>query len=118
MSYVVRITIVLLVALALWTFACYSRRRHIERFGHPPPGTHAKTTAFFLAWSAGFVAIGWWSPQLLAITLAACLLMFIVLGSGARPWSLRQQLRDGGIFSAASVGTIALVAFYGLRAQA
>ncbi|MEX0957975.1 MAG: hypothetical protein WDZ63_01665 [Burkholderiales bacterium] len=118
MTYLTKITVVLLIVLALLTFTRYSRRRHIERFGRPPAGTHARTLAFFVMWSTGFVAIGWLSPHALAITLAACLLLFFVLGAGARPWSLRQQLRDGGIFSAASVGTLALVAFYGMHAQA
>ena len=105
--------VVLWIALALWVWLRSSRRRHRERFGPPPAGMRWRTFAFFALWSCVWIAIGWWSAQVLAIVLALAFAGFAYAGLGPRGWSWQQQLRDGGIYSAAGVGTVALVAAYG-----
>jgi hypothetical protein len=113
MSLLIKLTVILSVVLALWVYLRNSRRRHVARFGPPPPNAQWRTMLFFALWSVLWLAVGWWSAHALAITLSAALGAFAITGLGPRRWSWRQQLRDGGIYSAACVGTLSLVAFYG-----
>lgn len=113
MHLLIKLIVVLSVALALWVYLRTSRRQHIARFGPPPSGARWRTLAFFSLWSGLWLALGWWSAQALAVSLAVALAVFLFAGLGPRQWSWRQQLRDGGIYSAACIGTLSLVASYG-----
>lgn len=113
MHILIKLVVILSIALAVWVYLRTSRRQHVARFGPPPGGAHWRTLVFFALWSGLWIALAWWSAHALAITLAAALAAFVFSGLGPRQWSWRQQLRDGGIYSAACVGTLTLVAAYG-----
>lgn len=46
-----------LVLAAIWAIARWSYKRHLAKYGPPPPGSGIKTFGLFVAWSAAFAAV-------------------------------------------------------------
>jgi len=92
----------LLPGLLMVGLARLNWKKHVAKFGPPPPGHHWGTFAFFLVWSSGVVMLG---GQLFAeiLGVAAFVYAFDSLTLDlirlpkleSLPWSRKQQARDG-----------------------
>lgn len=87
-----------LVLAAIWAVARWSSKRHIAKYGPPPPGSGVKTFGLFVAWCAAFAALlsVWeWGPYAVFVGgLAAP-----HLGFDNRAWGPWQRFRDAGIYA-------------------
>jgi|SRR5688572_12650784 len=99
------------VLAMLWAITRWANRRHIARFGPPPPGSAARTFGWFAGWCAGLAFLIWAWPEGALVVMAGAFLAPYILGFDNRAWGPRQRFRDAGIYATVLFVPIAFLAY-------
>jgi|SRR5688572_19190937 hypothetical protein len=99
------------VLAALWGISRWSYRRHVARFGSPPPGSAMKTLAWFVGWCAALAFLISVSPEGALVVMAGAYLAPYLLGFDSRAWGPWQRFRDAGIYATVLFVPIAFLAY-------
>lgn len=101
----IQVLCVLSPGLFMVGLALLNWKKHVAKFGPPPPRQHWGTLAFFLLFSSGYVLPCWlfpkyfpglFVPPLFVLALDSVTLNLIRLPKlESLPWSRKQQARDG-----------------------
>jgi hypothetical protein len=99
------------VLATLWAITRWSYRRHIARFGSPPPGSGMKTFGWFVGWCVALAFLIWVSPEGALIVMAGAFLAPHILRFDSRAWGPWQRFRDAGIYATVLFVPIAFLAY-------
>jgi len=99
------------VLAAIWGISRWSYRRHIAKYGPPPPGSGMKTFGWFAGWCATLAALIWAWPDGALVVMAGAFLAPHFLRFDNRAWSPWQRFRDAGIYATVLFVPVAFLAY-------
>ena len=99
------------VLAAIWGISRWSHRRHLAKYGPPPPGSGLKTFGWFAGWCVGLALLIWASPEGALVVMAGAFLAPHILGFDNRAWGPWQRFRDAGIYATVLFVPIAFLAY-------
>jgi hypothetical protein len=99
------------VLAALGAITRWSYRRHIAKFGPPPPGSGMKTFGWFVGWCALLAFLIWAWPEGALVVMGGAFLAPHILRFDDRAWGSWQRFRDAGIYAAVVFVPIAFLAY-------